>query len=63
MFSINRNFIRLPDKIVEVIRSFPEAKVKNVDGVHEWLGTDTLLRKNGMLYFCVKLDELEIVND
>ena len=63
MFSIERTFITLPDKMVEVIRKYPESKVKNIEGIHEWLDTDILLKKNGWLFFCIKIDEAEIVEE
>lgn len=63
MFAIKREFITLPDKMVEVIRKFPESRVKNVEGIHEWLDTNILLKKNGWLFFCVKIDEIEIVKE
>lgn len=63
MFSISRTFIRLPDKLVEVKRHYPEGQCKDVDAIKEWLEADTLLRKDGRLYFCVTVQEAEILEE
>lgn len=63
MFSISRTFIRMPDKLVEVKRHFLEESCKDVEAIKEWLGADTLLRKDGYLYFCVEVTEAEIISE
>lgn len=63
MFSISRNFVRLPDKLVEVKRFFPEESCKDVEAIKEWLEADTLLRKDGQLYFCSEVAEAEIISE
>lgn len=61
MFSISRNFIRLPDKLVEIKRHFPEETCKDIEAIKEWLSADTVLRKDGQLYFCIEVQEAEII--
>ncbi len=63
MFSISRNFVRLPDKLVEVKRHFPEESCKDIEAIKEWLEADTLLRKDGQLYFCSEVAEAEIISE
>lgn len=63
MFSISRNFVRLPDKLVEVKRHFPEESCKDIEAIKEWLDADTLLRKDGQLYFCSEVPQAEIISE
>lgn len=63
MFSISRTFIRLPDKLVEVKRHYPEEQCKDVEAIKEWLDADTLLRRDGRLYFCTTIEEAEIIEE
>jgi len=59
MFSIRRDFIHFENRIVEVIRSFIEEHVKDVEGLKKYLQADTVLRKDNRLYFCVSVTEVE----
>jgi hypothetical protein len=63
MFSIPINFIRVNDGLYRVIRSFKEDQVKNADGVKEYLHADIIFRKDGLLYFCDIVQDLEIINE
>lgn len=63
MFSISKKFIRLPDKLLEVKRVFSEARVKNIDGVKEWLDTPIVMRKDGLLFFCTEIEEAQILEE
>ena len=63
MFSISRNFIRVNDSLFEVIKSYPEGKVLNVDLIKEWLGTEITFKREGVFYFCNQISDLEIIND
>lgn len=62
MFTISKNFIKVNDDLYQVIRSYPEDKVINVDLVKEWLGSEIIFRKDGNLYFCNAIQELKILN-
>ena len=63
MFSIATNFIHVNDGLFRVIRTFKEEHVKNVDGLKELLHIDIVFRKDGLLYFCNNIQDLEIINE
>ena len=63
MFSIKRDFIRWEDKIVEVKRSYPIDRVKDVSLIKEWLGVDVVLRRDNIMYFCETIQEAEIIEN
>jgi hypothetical protein len=66
MFSICKNFIKVNDSLFQVVKQFAEDKVSepevNVENIKQWLGADTTFKKDGMLYFCIKIEEPEIIN-
>ena len=62
-FTISRNFIRLPEKLVEVIRYYPEDRVKDHELIKEWLNVDTVLRNGGYMYFCQTIEEAVEIDD
>ena len=66
MFSICKNFIKANDFLFQVVRQYPEDRINNpevnVDNIKQWLGADTTFKKDGMLYFCIKIEEPEIIN-
>jgi hypothetical protein len=45
------------------MRTFKEDHVKNVDGLKELLHIDIVFRKDGLLYFCNTVQDLEIINE
>lgn len=59
MFSIPINFIRVNDGLFRVMRTFKEDYVKNVDGLKELLHIDIVFRKDGLLYFCDIIQDLD----
>jgi hypothetical protein len=63
MFSIKRDFIRWEDKIVEVKRSYPIDRVKDVSLIKEWLGVDVVLRRDNIMYFCETIQDAEIIEN
>lgn len=63
MFSIPTNFIRVNEGLYKVVRTFKEEHVKNVDGLKELLHIDIVFRKDGLLYFCDIIQDLEIINE
>ena len=63
MFSIPTNFIRVNEGLYKVVRTFKEEHVKNVDGLKELLHIDIVFRKDGLLYFCNNIQDLEIINE
>jgi hypothetical protein len=66
MFSICKNFIKVNQDLFQVLRQYTEDRVNNpevnVENIKQWLGADTTFKKDGMLYFCIKIEEPEIIN-
>ena len=62
MFSICKNFIKVQDDLFLVKRTFKEESVLDVEGVKQWLGVDSVYKKDAILYFCIKIDEAEVLN-
>ena len=63
MFTLSTKLIHVNDRLVEVIRDFPEDRVKDISLVKEWLNAETVLRNNGRLYFCEYVQEAEIIEE
>lgn len=66
MFSICKNYIKVNEALFQVVKQIPEDRIDNpetgVETIKKWLGADTAFKKDGMLYFCIKIEELEIIN-
>jgi len=66
MFSICKNFIKVNDDLFQVVKQIPEDRIDNpeteVNAIKNRLRADTAFKKDGMLYFCIKIEELEIIN-
>jgi hypothetical protein len=64
MFQLHRNFLKINDDLFEVKRTLKEEFMdgKNLDDFKIWFGVEAVFKKDGLLYFCVKINELEIVN-
>jgi hypothetical protein len=64
MFQLYRNFIKINDDLFEVKRTLKEEFMdgKNLEDFKIWYGVEAVFKKDGLLYFCVKINELEIVN-
>jgi hypothetical protein len=49
-----------------VVKQIPEDRINNpeteVETIKKWWGADTAFKKDGMLYFCIKIEDLEIIN-
>ena len=56
-----KEIIYTKDKAYQIIRVIRESRLKNPDmGVlKEYFHCDTLLRRQGMLYFCRLIEEIE----
>ena len=63
MITIKRDFIRFEDRLVEVLKVLPGVRIKSVEGIKDLLKWDTVLRKGDFMYFCVTVDEAQIVNE
>ena len=64
MFSIPINFININGDLFQIKRVLKEEFVdgKDLDTLKIWFGVDAVFKKDAALYFCVKINELEIVN-
>jgi hypothetical protein len=64
MFQLHRNFIKINDDLFEVKKTLKEEFMdgKNLEDFKIWYGVEAVFKKDGLLYFCVKINELEIVN-
>jgi len=66
MFTICKNFIKVNQDLFQVLRQYSEDRINNpevnVENIKQWLGADTTFKKDGMLYFCIKIEEPEIIN-
>lgn len=64
MFQLHRNFLKINDDLFEVKRTLKEEFMdgKNLDDFKIWYGVEAVFKKDGVLYFCVKINELEILN-
>ena len=53
------------DKAYQLVRVLKEDSLKNPDIslLKEWFLCDTLLRKQGLLYFCRLIEEVEIITN
>jgi hypothetical protein len=63
MFSTVKTYISWEDKLVEVKRVYAEERVKDIELIKEWLDADTILRKEGRLYFCTTIQDAEILSE
>ena len=63
MFGTVKTYISWEDKLVEVKRVYAEERVKDIELIKEWLDADTILRKEGRLYFCTTIQDAEILSE
>ncbi len=64
MFQLHRNFIKINDDLFEIKKTLKEEFMdgKNLDDFKIWYGVEAVFKKDGLLYFCVKINELEVLN-
>ena len=62
MFQRCTNFIKVNDELFQVVRTFPEERIKDFNLVKEWLGVESVFKREGLLFFCIKIIDLEVVN-
>lgn len=58
---IVRDFFDWHDNLYEILRAIPEDHKPVVDVWRTHLKADTVLRRDGMLYFCIKVQDAEII--
>jgi len=64
MFSLCKNFITINGDLFQIKRTLKEEWMqdKDLEVLKLWFGVDAIFKKDGLLYFCIKINELEIVN-
>lgn len=63
MFTVARQFVEWDGSLFWIKRQIREEDL-NPDLIHEfkeYIGADTVLKKNGYLFYVVKVDEAEVV--
>lgn len=63
MFQISKQFIKVHDELYQVVRTFQEDKILNADLLKSWLDVEIIFKKDSVLYFCNKVQELEVINN
>ncbi len=56
-----KKIIKANNKLYQLVRIIPEDQLKNPDTnvLKEWFNCDGVLRKQGKLYFCRLIEEIE----
>jgi hypothetical protein len=64
MFSLCKNFININGDLFQIKKVLKEEFMigKDLDVLKTWYGVDSVYKKDDLLYFCIKINELEIVN-
>ena len=60
-----KEIIYTKDKAYQIIRVIRESRLKNpnMEILKQYFNCDKLLRKQGMLYFCRLIEEVEIITN
>lgn len=58
-----RSMVRIAEDLYEIKRIFLESSVKDIEAVKEWLGCSHAFRKDGYLFLCSIIDDIEIVEE
>lgn len=64
MFNLTKQVINFQDTLYIVKRIIKEENINNKDLVQdfkEWVGADTVLKKDNLFYFVNKVEEAEII--
>jgi hypothetical protein len=61
MIPPSHHFVKFNDKLLRVLRYYPDDRVRNADEIKKWLKADIAVRKEGITYFCEEIQEAEIV--
>jgi len=62
MFSLCKNFIKINEDLFRVIRVIREEQAKDVELLKVWFSASAVYKKDDRLYFCEKVEDLEILN-
>lgn len=63
MIPFNHEFIKYQENLYDIFRKYSESKVKpdKIDDLRQHLSCDITLKKDGVLFFCKKIQDAEIV--
>ena len=63
MFNLVKQIVNFQDSLYIIKRVLRETNIKEefVQEYKEWIGCDTVLKKDGMYYFANKIDEVQII--
>jgi len=63
MFNLVKQVVNFQDNLYIIKRMIKENHIKEefVQEYKEWIGCDTVLRKDGMYYFANKIEEAQII--
>ena len=62
MFQRCTNFIKVNDELFQVVRTFPEERIKDFELAKQLFKAESVYKREGLLYFCIKIIDLEVVN-
>ena len=66
MFNLTKQVINFQDTLYIVKRIIKEESINNKDLIQEfkeWIGADTVLKKDNLFYFVNKIDEVQIIEE
>jgi hypothetical protein len=63
MFNLVKQIVNFQDSLYIIKRVLKETNIKEefVQEYKEWIGCDTVLRKDGIYYFVNKINEVQII--
>ena len=61
MIAPSHQFVNYNDRLLRILRYYPDYRVRNADEIKKWLRADIAIRKEGITYFCEEIQEAEIV--
>jgi len=57
MIPTSTPFVRFNDSLLQILRYYPEQRVRDVDGIKKWLNADIAIRREGLMYFCQTIED------
>ena len=65
MFTISKQVVNWEDSLYIIKRTLKETSIKEefVQEYKDYIGADIVLKKNGMYYFVIKIEEAQLVEE
>ena len=60
---VRKNIINFNDKLYLIKRTIPETQFPIIEAWKEYLRADTVLKKDGIFFFCDEIKDAEIIDD